>query len=197
MELGFFFHGRIFLDHIFFGDGKKENGCYDGSDKYHACRSSSKSESTIFRRLREVISKGGPERTRHDIDDPKREYGIESDFPSEREESDNRDDYDPCVEVPETQTFCHEISCCSTERKGEKDSEPIKKLSSFGKYGMDGKGLFLGIPQSKDSRKQDTEYDSAYFQRNPHTVGEIIRYERSENADEDYRSPVGNRHVFL
>src|SRR5574344_2057124 len=62
---------------------------------------------------------------------------------------------------------------------------------------MNGKRLFAPVPHEERCKQQYAEQDRAELKRYTESVGEIVRHERTEYADEYDCKPVEHRNVFL
>ena len=62
---------------------------------------------------------------------------------------------------------------------------------------MDRKRFLPEIPDQEGKSEKDAEYNGAYLKRHAEPVGQVVRDERSEDADERHGKPVQGGDIFL
>lgn len=110
--------------------------------------------------------------------------------------SDQCGEHEPCLPVTQVETFCCEVTSCSTQGEGEQDGQPVKRFP-FGRVdGVNGQCLLTRVPSRKGRQQREGEDDGGRLQTDPKVVHKVIAYQRADNANHHHREPVDPWHVL-
>ena len=146
-------------------------------------------------RLRHEVADRGAQRTGEDVGEPEGEDRVQPESPGDRDDADEPRAQQAGLEVADAQALGDQVADGGAQREGDQDREPVERLTAAGVDRVDRQGLLARVPGQEHQAQQHGEDDRAHLQRHPEVVGEVVREERAEDADQHHRQPVDRRDV--
>ena len=177
-------------------DRQEDHHGQDRGQEERAGNDRAEPEAAVGLRLREVVADRRAERAGQDVGDPEREHGVHAQpVVTDSDGGDHPREHQRRERVADAEPLRGEVAGGGAESEREEHREPVERLASSAVDRVDRECPLARPPYGEDDGEHDREADRRDNQRDAEVVGQIVRDQRPDDADQDDGQPVDRRHV--